>query len=141
MLRLQIIAKYAAREIVRARHPRSILPLRLGQSVVPDDIVSRVIGFVLLYVTVTLAGGLAVAALGTDMVTAFSSAFSATGNIGPGLGEVGPASNFLQIPREARPILMVLMFFGRLEVFPTILMFAAGARYMSRRRVQSRRTV
>ena len=135
VLRLQIIGKYAAREVVRARHPRAILPLRLGDSVVPDDIVSRVIGFVLLYISFSLVGGLVIAALGTDTVTAFSAAFSATGNIGPALGEAGPASNFLVIPRAGRPVLMWLMLFGRLEVFPTLLMFAAIARHMSKRRV------
>ena len=135
ILRLQIITKYAAREIVRAKHPRAILPLRMGSTVLADDLVARVVGFVLLYVTFTLAGGLIVAAMGTDTVTAFSAAFSATGNIGPALGEAGPASNYLVIPRLGRPVLMALMMFGRLEVFPTLLMFAAGARYMVRRRV------
>ncbi len=135
VLRLQIIAKYAAREVVRARHPRAIVPLRLGSTVVPDVVVSRVIGFVLLYVTFSVVGGLLLAALGTDGVTAFSAAFSATGNIGPALGEAGPASNFLVIPRAGRPILMWLMLFGRLEVFPTLLMFAAAARHISKRRV------
>jgi len=134
ILRLQILVKYAAREVLRARHPRAIVPLRLGSTVLGDDLVARAIGFVLLYVVFTLAGGMVIAAIGTDIVTAFSAAFSATGNIGPALGEAGPASNYLVIPRSARPVLMALMLFGRLEVFPTLLMFAAGARYISKRR-------
>jgi len=134
VLRLQILVKYAAREVLRARHPRAVVPLRLGSTVLADDLVARVIGFVLLYVVFTLAGGIVIAAIGTDTVTAFSAAFSATGNIGPALGEAGPASNYLVIPRLARPVLMALMLFGRLEVFPTLLMFAAGARYVSNRR-------
>ena len=131
-LRLQIIAKFAAREITRARHPRAVRHLRLGDSVISDDVVNRAVGFVLLYLTATLVGGALVTALGADQVTGFSAATSAIGNIGPALGEAGPASTFLELPRLSRPILMVLMLFGRLEVFPTILAVMSLANYLRR---------
>ncbi len=120
-LRLQVIAKFAAREVSRARHPRAIRTIRLGNTVVSDDVVNRTIGFVLLYLCATLVGGALVTALGADPVTGFSAAVSATGNIGPALGDAGPASTFLELPRASRPVLMFLMLFGRLEVFPTVL--------------------
>jgi len=123
-LRLQILVKYALREIGRARHPRAISPLRLGPVPVREEVVNRTMGFVLLYLMATLVGGALVTAFGTDPVTGFSAAISAAGNIGPALGEAGPASTFAVIPRLARPVLMFLMLFGRLEVFPMII---AGA--------------
>lgn len=121
LLRVQVVAKFAAREVSRARHPRAVRSLRLGDAVVSADVVNRTVGFVLLYLTAMLVGGGLVTALGADPVTGFSSAVSATGNIGPGMGDVGPAATFLEIPRAGRPVLMALMLFGRLEVFPMVI--------------------
>ena len=42
--------------------------------------------------------------------------------------DAGPTNNFLVFPRAGRTVLMALMFFGRLEVFPTMLMLVASTR-------------
>ena len=80
-----------------------------------------------------------VTALGVDPVTGFSGAISAIGNDGPAIGDAGPTSNFLVYPRPARAVLMGLMLFGRLELFPTLLMFAAATRALGRSRHEARR--
>ncbi len=133
LLRVQVAAKFAAREVTRARHPRAVRSVRLGQAVVAPDVVFRTLGFVMLYMTAMLVGGGLVTALGADPVTGFSAAVSATGNIGPGLGEVGPAATFQELPRASRPILMGRMLFGRLEVFPMVIAVATlAARFRPR---------
>lgn len=147
VLRLQILVKYALREIRRAKHPRAISPLRLGPVPLGDDVVNRTMGFVLIYLTATLVGGAVVTALGSDPVTGFTAAISAAGNIGPALGEAGPASTFAVIPRLGRPVLMFLMLFGRLEVFPMIIATAMMLRPITRsvgvryRRLEGRRSL
>jgi trk system potassium uptake protein TrkH len=138
IMRLQMMFRYAAREVIRARHPRVIAPMRLGNLVVPEDVAARAIGFVLLYLGLILIGGTVVTALGTDPVTGFTGAVSAIGNDGPALGDAGPLSNFLVYPRSARVVLMALMMFGRLELFPTLLMFAAATRAMARSNQRAR---
>ena len=52
-----------------------------------------------------------------------SAVASALGNIGPGLGEVGPAANFAIVPASGKWLLSVIMMIGRLEVFPILLLF------------------
>jgi trk system potassium uptake protein TrkH len=136
ILRLQVVWRYAYREVIRSRHPRAVLPIRLGSTVVPEQVAARAVGFVLVYIGLIVIGGVVVSALGSDPVSAFSGAVSAIGNDGPALGKAGPHSNFLSYPRAARPVLMGLMLAGRLEVFPTLLMFAASARQLSRIRGQ-----
>ena len=59
----------------------------------------------------------------TDIVTSVSATASALGNIGPGLGAVGPTSNFLVIAWPAKWLLSFLMIAGRLEIFPVLLLF------------------
>ncbi|WP_419945673.1 TrkH family potassium uptake protein [Candidatus Poriferisodalis sp.] len=134
VLRLQIVARYAFREVIRARHRRAVLPMRLGDTTVPEDIAARALGFVLLYLGLALAGGVLMTALGNDLETGFSGAVSAIGTIGPALGEAGPTSSALAFERGSRPVMMVLMLFGRLEVFPTMLMFMAALRAGTRSR-------
>ena len=134
VLRLQVVARYAVREVIRARHPRAVLPMRIGDTVVAEDIAARALGFVLLYLGLIVIGGVMITALGADLETGFSGAVSAIGNAGPALGDVGPTSTALAFPRESRPVLMALMLFGRLEVFPAMLMFVAALRATTRSR-------
>ncbi|HEC09492.1 MAG TPA: TrkH family potassium uptake protein [Acidimicrobiales bacterium] len=137
ILRVQVLLKHAAREVRRARHPRAVTPVTLGDSAVPEEIVGRVLAFVFLYLGALLLGGILVVISGADPVTGISSAAATIGNMGPGLGRVGPASTFLEVPRLGRVVLMWLMLFGRLEIFPTLLMFAASFRWWSRWRASA----
>ncbi|MGZ8754628.1 MAG: potassium transporter TrkG [Acidimicrobiia bacterium] len=58
-----------------------------------------------------------------DLVTSASAIASSLDNIGPGLGAVGPTSNFMVIPDAGRWLLSFLMIAGRLEIFPLVLLF------------------
>ncbi len=58
-----------------------------------------------------------------EVGTAASAVASALGNIGPGLGEVGPAGNYLAVPASGKWLLSFLMIVGRLEIFPVLLLF------------------
>lgn len=58
-----------------------------------------------------------------DLVTWASAVACSPGNIGPGLGAVGPTSNFLAIPDAGKSLLSFLMIAGRLEIFPVVLLF------------------
>ncbi len=128
LLRVQVLFGHAFREVVRARHARAVVPVRLGTTPIAADVVDRVVGFAVIYSTCLIVGGLAVTALGVEPVTGFSGAVSAMGNIGPALGEAGPSSNFLVYPAPARAVLMALMLLGRLELFAVLFMFTPAYR-------------
>ncbi|MEC8828718.1 MAG: TrkH family potassium uptake protein [Actinomycetota bacterium] len=140
VLRLQVVFRYAFRELVRARHPKAVVPIRLGRTTIEEQIAAKVVGFVLLYLGLIVAGGVVLTGLGVDPVTGFSGAISALGNAGPALGDAGPTNNFLVFPRAGRAALMALMFFGRLEVFPTMLMLVASTRGIAQVRRRRRLT-
>jgi trk system potassium uptake protein TrkH len=75
----------------------------------------------LLFMSGTLILGLMSAEL--DLVTSASAVASSLSNIGPGLGAVGPTSNYLAIPDGGKWLLSFLMITGRLEIFPVVLLF------------------
>lgn len=123
--RIQVALSHMIRQLKLTRHPRAVFPVKLGRESVSTDVVNRVLGFVGLYIIISVIGTIIITAMGTDPITAGSGVVSAMGNMGPGLGEAGPTSNFLVYPRPARMLLALFMIVGRLEVFPMLMMFSA----------------
>lgn len=130
VFRLQTVLAYARRQVFRQLHPRSVDVVRVGSDVVAEPIAARVVGFFGLFMAVGGLATFAVAATGTDPVTAISAVATSIGNVGPGLGEVGPTTDFLNLTAPARGVLMVVMLMGRLEIFPVLLGFVPLARFV-----------
>lgn len=128
VFRAQVTFAHFRRGMTKVIHPRAVLPLKLGDRPLPEDVVSRVLGFVTLFFLITLVGTLIVAATGSDLLTAGSAVVSAMSCVGPALGEAGPASNYLVFTRPARLVLAAHMLIGRVEIFAILLMFAGSAR-------------
>jgi trk system potassium uptake protein TrkH len=61
---------------------------------------------------------------GLDFVSAIGASASSIGNIGPGLGTVGPVENYAQIPIMGKWVLSFLMLLGRLELFTILIIFS-----------------
>jgi trk/ktr system potassium uptake protein len=121
MVRVLAIASYTHREALRHLHPRLVRPVRVGGGIMPDAIANKIVGFLALALATFGGGALLIAFTGPDMITSFSAAATAFGNVGPGLGEVGPTHDFLELPRFARWVTMGQMLLGRLEIYPVIL--------------------
>lgn len=121
LVRVLAIASYAHREALRQLHPKLVRPVRVGGGIMPDRIADKVVGFLVLSLATFGGGALLIALTGPDIVTSFSAAATAFGNVGPGLGAVGPTNDFLELPRFARWVTMGQMLLGRLEIYPVIL--------------------
>jgi trk system potassium uptake protein TrkH len=122
--RLLVVMKYIRRRILLAFNPKAIIPLKVGESALSEKIVSAIIGTIILYFITLIAGFLIMSALGLDHVTAMSSVFATLGNIGPGLGLVGPTANYLSIPPLGKVLLITFMLAGRLELLTIFVLFA-----------------
>ena len=59
--------------------------------------------------------------------TSLGAAVSAVGNIGPGLGEVGPAGNYAGLSTFAKWVFMAGMLLGRLELMTVLVLFIPQA--------------
>ena len=121
LVRVLAIASYAHREALRHLHPKLVRPVRVGGGIMPDRTADKVVGFLVLALAAFGGGAMLIALTGPDIVTSFSAAATAFGNVGPGLGDVGPTNDFLALPRFARWVTMGQMLLGRLEIYPVIL--------------------
>lgn len=139
LVRILAVGSYAQRELVRQLHPRLVRPVRVGAAALDEAVTSRVLGFLVLVLIIFGTGVVVVAATGEDLVTAFSASATSLGNVGPGLGDVGPASDFRALDPPARAAMAVVMLLGRLEVYPILLSVAALPLLTNRRRREGRR--
>lgn len=121
LLRVLAVSSFAHREALRHLHPHLVRPVRVGGGVLPDSVANKVVGFMVLAMGVFGSGAIVIALTGTDIVTALSAAATSFGNVGPGLGEIGPSSDFLELAPFARWVTMGQMLLGRLEIYPVIL--------------------
>ncbi len=125
LVRILAVGSFAARETRRQLHPRLVRPVRIGDAVLDESVSNRVLGFLVLALAFFGAGIVAIAITGVDLRTALSAAATSFGNVGPGLGEVGPTDDFLNLSATARAVCMVEMLLGRLEIYPVLLAVAA----------------
>jgi trk system potassium uptake protein TrkH len=98
-------------------------PVRYEGKRVADDVLAGVWAFLTAYFLTAAAVACVVAAAGYDVLTSIATALSAVGNIGPGLGEIGPSDNFAHFPSPVKLTLCIAMIAGRLELFTILILF------------------
>ncbi len=121
-MRIMLLAKHARQEMFRIVHPHAITTVKLGGKAVPQEILSSIWGFFILYLAIFVASTMIMASLGLDMISAFSSVAASIFNIGPGLGLVGPVQNYLAVPLLGKWVLIFCMLLGRLEIYTVIVL-------------------
>jgi trk system potassium uptake protein TrkH len=122
MVRMLLLAKQAYRELVRIIHPRAVLPVKLGGSEVSQPVIASIIAFMMVY-GATLAGlTLVMLFSGLEPITAATAVIASVNNIGPGLGDVGPAVNFQGLNDFQTWVCTVGMLLGRLELLAVLVL-------------------
>lgn len=124
VIRHLLLFKNSVLEMKRLLHPQAVIPVRLNGRPVSQDIIFRVLAFFLIYLIVFLSGTFILSIFGVDFQTAIGATISALGNIGPGIGKVGPVDNFSFLPVGAKWVLSILMMMGRLELFTVLILFS-----------------
>ena len=123
IVRFLVLSKYAYQRILKNINPRRIIHLKVGGVVVSNDVITKTVSFTILYFGIICVGFLIMSAIGLDFDTALSSVTSCLGNVGPGLGLVGPEENYFLIPALGKITLIVCMLAGRVEIFTLFVLF------------------
>jgi trk system potassium uptake protein len=125
MFRTLLLVRQARRELKLLVHPNAMIPIRIGGHAVPDRVAYSVLAFIFLYFGTSLVLTFALLATGLDLVSALSAAVGSMNNLGPGLGAVGPSTNFSGLTDAQTWICSVAMLVGRLEIFSVVVLFTA----------------
>ena len=124
IFRLQLLLSEAKVQMRLLLSPHTVLMSRFNGSKIPKDVLESAMGYLFVYAVIfgILAMGLGLS--GLDFVTALSGSAGAIANLGPGLGPViGPSGSFAILPDSAKFLLIAGMLFGRLELFPILVLF------------------
>ena len=116
MVRMLILLKQARRELTRLVHPRAMQPVRLGNGVVDDRMIFSVLAFMLVYGATVITLSMVLLLTDLDPVTAFSAVLASVHCMGPGLGAVGPSSNYAVLTEFQTWVCTLAMLLGRLEI-------------------------
>lgn len=124
VVRIVLLFKNSKLELRRLIHPHAIIPVRLNGKSVSQGIIFNVLAFFLLYIIIFAFGSLAMTMIGLDFESAVGGVASCLGNIGPGLGTLGPVFHYGDVPQLGKWIFSGLMLLGRLELFTVLLLFS-----------------
>lgn len=121
VVRVVLVVKFCYYEFKRMIHPNAVLPIRYNGHIVRDEIITRVVAFVLLYSILIILGILVLSYNGLGFVESVSGMITCLSDVGPGLGEFGHDGSFVGIPAFTKWFLSFVMLIGRLELFTVLL--------------------
>lgn len=110
----------------RLIHPRAVRSVKYGGRAVQEEVLSGIWAFLTAYYVIAAVAAAIITMWGYDLETAVSAAFTALGNVGPGIGQVGAFDNFAHFPQPLKVLLSFCMLAGRLEVFTLLIIVSPG---------------
>ena len=132
VIRWLILLKVLYRELYTTANPDVVRPVRLGGEVVDEDVIRGILVFTLLYFLVFALSAVFIeldttrVGEGLTGTQAFAASLATIGNIGPGLGPLGPFGSYEFLPNTTKLLMIGLMWIGRLEIVPVLALFVAG---------------
>ncbi|MGQ9545849.1 MAG: TrkH family potassium uptake protein [Dehalococcoidia bacterium] len=122
--RALILMKHSRIMMRKAIAPKAVIPLKYNKRPVPEAITADTISFIFLYILVAVVASVVLCFFQLNLETAVSAVAATLGNVGPGLGGVGPSSSYAWLPDPAKVVLIFCMWLGRLELFTVLMMFS-----------------
>lgn len=123
-IRVYLLARNAGQEMFRLVHPRAIMPLVLGDRMLPERLRVGVLGFFFVYVATMVAGTLLIALHQVPLGDAFGSVFACVNITGSFPGAAGTTQFYADLPATAKITLAILMLLGRLELFTVLVLLS-----------------
>lgn len=124
VVRILILVKNSFMELKRLIHRNAVIPVRFNKNSVPNEIITNVLAFTAFYAIMVILSTVVMSIMGNDLETSIGGVAATLGNIGPGIGGVGPMSNYAGIHDFGKWFLSFLMLVGRLELFTVLILFA-----------------
>lgn len=123
IMRIVLLLKNSYYELRRIIHPSGVIPVRFNKHAIEPRTISNVLAFFMFYLMVFFISTVFLMIFVGDMDTSMGAVASCLGNIGPGLGSVGPVFTYSAVPDVGKIFLSLLMMLGRLELFTVLVLF------------------
>jgi trk system potassium uptake protein TrkH len=123
VIRCVVLFKHVGYQFRKLLHPHGVFSMQINKRPCSTDLVSTVSEFMFLYLLLVAVTGFVAALAGADLPSAFSASLSLIGNVGSGVGRVGPAGDYGFFSVPAKLWFSLAMLAGRLELFTILLLF------------------
>ncbi len=123
LIRHLVFMRNTKLEFKRILHPRAMIRIKINKEVVQPRVLTHILVFLLVYLFIFISGTIILSLMGLDFMTSVGASATSLGNVGPGMGGVGPIDNFAHLPAGAKYVLAFLMICGRLELFTVLVIF------------------
>lgn len=120
VIRILVVLKLIRREVSKIYHPRAMMPIKVGGKTLPNEMVAGINSFLALHLMIFLVSSILISLEGIDIISSVTSVAATLNNIGPGLGLVGPTSNYMAFSPWSKLLFSFLMLLGRLELYTII---------------------
>jgi len=124
IIRILLLVKNSLLEMKRSIHPQAIIPVKYNKKSVSQQLIFNVMAFFLIYFIIFSVGTIIISLFGNDFQTSIGASIATLGNIGPGIGGVGPVDNYAFFATPAKWILSFMMLLGRLELFTILIVIS-----------------
>ncbi|WP_372775219.1 TrkH family potassium uptake protein [Mangrovibacterium sp.] len=124
IMRIVLLLKNSYYELRRLLHPNAVIPVRFNKRAVSEQIITNVLAFFMIYLIIFFVSTVLFTLIEPDLNSSMGAVATCLGNIGPGLGNYGPADNFFHVPAVGKWFLSFLMLLGRLELFTVLVLFS-----------------
>ena len=124
IMRITLLLKNSYYELKRLIHPNAVIPVRYNGHNVAPGILTNILAFSVFYILIFGLGTILISVMEPSLDSALSAVATTLGNIGPGLGSVGPMDNFFHVSGFGKWFLSFLMMLGRLELFTVLILFS-----------------
>jgi trk system potassium uptake protein TrkH len=124
--------RYLGKVLLKTVNPNAIVTIKLEKRIFKESEIQPVFSFIALYFVFFAVGGTIAALLESNLTTGYSGAIACLGNIGPGLGALGPMGSFHDLHWLTKSIFVFLMWAGRLEIM-TLAVFLRPATWRESR--------
>jgi trk system potassium uptake protein TrkH len=128
VVRHVLVGKILRRELDQTVHPELMAPIHLNRRLVDERTVRAVIVFVLLYIGFFAVGAFGILLDSAHLevtvrpLDAIAASASTLGNVGPAFGFAGPMGSYDPFGTASKAIEIVLMWVGRLEILPVVVL-------------------
>ena len=97
-------------------HPHAVRTVKINKRSIPDRTALTILAFISVYFITVVLFTFLMMATGLDFMSAFTAVIACITNAGPGLGEVGPASNYALLTDRQKWFCTLVMLLGRLAI-------------------------
>ncbi|MBM7623399.1 TrkH family potassium uptake protein [Sporohalobacter salinus] len=126
IIRIYALMKKGFQELYKLIHPRAVTSLKIGNRAVSEEVSTSILGFFFLYIIVFVVAAITLTSFGIDLISSISAVAATLGNIGPGLGLIGPLNTYVPLPTVGKLLLSFCMLLGRLEIYTVLVFMLAG---------------